>query len=301
MLPRNVQDQIDTAKSLQDQLNKPVEEQNPATEAALETQQDPELQSPAQPAALEPQPETRDASYWRHRFDVLQGKYNAEVPALRKEIATLTEQLAAAGTPSGESAAQRAQSAVADLSAAEIEEYGPELVNLIQRVVGKAVGGTEQGDLKEIKSELGQLREERQQDAVARFWSELEIQVPNFRKVNADSGFHAWLAEVDPLSGQARQQLLVAAQQALDPYRVSAIFKSFAKPASAKPTTPTIPADQVQPRQTKAAVPESQQRTWSRTEIGAFYRDKASGRYSAEEAAAIEADIFLAQAQGRIH
>jgi hypothetical protein len=186
---------------------------------------------------------------------------------------------------------------VADLTEAEIEEYGPELVNLIQRVVGKAVGGAEQGDLKELKSELGQLREERQQDATARFWSELEIQVPNFRQVNADAGFHAWLAEVDPLSGQVRQQLLVSAQQALDPYRVAAIFKSFAKPVSEKPT---IPADQVQPRQAKAAAPESQQRDWSRAEIGAFYRDKASGRYSAEQAAAIEVDIFSAQAQGRI-
>ncbi len=290
MLPRNVQDQANAAQALQDQLNTPAEEQNPAIEAALEPQLESE-QQPAQPV-VEPQPETRDASYWRHRFEVLQGKYNAEVPALRKEIATLSEQ-----APSAESAAQRAQSAVADLTEAEIEEYGPELVGLIQRVVGKAVGGQGQGDLSELKSELGQLREERQQDAAARFWSELEAQVPNFREVNADASFHAWLAGVDALSGQSRQQLLVGAQQAFDPYRVAAVFKAFGKPASAKPT---IPADQVQPRQTKAAVPESQQREWLRAEIGAFYRDKAAGRYSAEQAAAIEADIFSAQAQGRI-
>lgn len=300
MLPRSVQDQADAAKALQDQLNQQVTEEteNPAPAAAPEPEQKPAPAEPAAQPAPEPQPETRDATYWRHRFDVLQGKYNAEVPALRKEIATLKDQLAAADKQQPASAVQRAQEAMSDLTEAEIEEYGPDLVNLIKRVAGSAAAPSNNGDLQEIKSELGQLREEKRQDAEARFWTDLETQVPNFRAVNADPAFHQWLAELDPLSGQPRQQLLVGAQQALDAYRVAAVFKSFAAVAP-KAQKETIPDDQVQPRQARSAAPEPQQgKVWTRAEISEFYRNKAS--YPKDQAAAIEADIFAAQAQGRI-
>ncbi|WP_347506194.1 hypothetical protein [Pseudomonas anguilliseptica] len=301
MLPRHVQDQADAAKALQDQLIQPgLTEENPADSAApeqLQEQELPEQEPGAQPVVTDLQPETRDAAYWRHRFDVLQGKYNAEVPALRKEISSLTEKLTSAEQLPA-SAVQRAQDAVSDLTEAELENFGPDLISLIQRVAGKVAGSSDSGELREIKGELDQMREERQQDAAARFWTELESQVPNFREVNADPAFLTWLAETDPLSGQERQQLLVSAQQALDPYRVAAVFKAFGKPAKA-PEKPTVPGDQVHPRQTKAVATDlQQQRIWSRAEISQFYREKAS--YSAEQAAAIETDIFAAQTQGRI-
>lgn len=298
MLPRSVRNQADAANTLQDQLNKPATDEvvNPAPEATTDTDQQPERVEPEAQPAPEPQPETRDAAYWRHRFDVLQGKYNAEVPALRKEVATLNEQLSAADKQNPGSAVQRAQEAMTDLTEAEIEEYGPDLVNLIKRVAGAASGSD--GDVKEIKGELDQMREEKRQDAEARFWADLEMQVPDFRTVNADAAFHQWLTGVDQLSGQSRQQLLVSAQQALDPYRVAAVFKSFTA-AAPKATQEPIPDDLVQPRQARSATPEPQQaRVWTRAEISEFYRTKAS--YPKDQAAAIESDIFAAQSQGRI-
>ena len=307
MLPRSVQDQIDTAKRLQDQLNQPAEAGNPAEQAAPEAQ--PQGAAPVDPAqSADPtqpaQAETRDAAYWRHRFDVIQGKYNVEVPALRKEIADLKQQLAqqldaAPSTPQG-SAVQRAQEAMAELTQAEIDEFGPDLVNLIKRVAGSAAAAqafqADQGDLQTLKSELSQIREEQQQDAQARFWATLEDQVPDFRAINANPAFLAWLAEVDPMSGASRQQLLASAQHALDPYRVAAIFRSF---AGAAPKKQTIPDELVQPRQARAAPAEpSAAKVWTRAEISQFFRNKAS--LPADKAAALEADIFAAQAQGRI-
>lgn len=297
MLPRSVQDQAKAASELQDQLNQPVEAENPAAQAALKSEQDKESVKPEAQPAIEQQTETRDTAYWRHRFDVLQGKYNSEVPALRKEIANLTEQLAKADTDKSGTAIQQAQSAVSDLTPEEIEEYGPELVKFIQRVAAGASKGNG-GDLSEIKGELDQMREEKRQDVEARFWADLEAQVPSFREINANQAFHRWLAQVDRLSGQTRQQLLVDAQHALDPYRVAAVFKSFAAEAP-KAAQETIPDDSIQPRQAKTSAQEPQQgKSWSRAEITEFYRNKAS--YSKEQAAAIESDIFAAQAQGRI-
>lgn len=295
MLPRSVQDQADAAKTLQDNLNQPSDSNENPAQATLEAQQESQQAQPEAQPATEQQQETRDASYWRHRFDVLQGKYNAEVPALRKEIATLTEQVARSAKP--ESAIQRAQDAMSDLTEDEIDEYGPDLVNFIKRVAGNAANSSGGGDLQEMKTQLEQLRDEKTQDATARFWVDLEAQVPSFRAINADPLFHQHLAGVDPLSGMTRQQLLVDAQQALDPYRVAAIFKSFSPQQKAQQNT--IPDELIQPRQSRSSTTDIQQgKTWTRNDISEFYRNKAS--YPKDQAAAIEADIFAAQLQGRI-
>lgn len=299
MLPRSVQDQALAAEELQAKLNTPGADnsENPADTATLKPEQQTAPTDTGTQPATEPQTETRDASYWRHRFDVLQGKYNAEVPALRKEIATITEQLASADKQKSGTAIEQAHSAVSDLTADEIEEYGPDLVKFIQRVATGASKGSG-GDLSEIKGELDQMREEKRQDAEARFWSDLEAQVPTFREINANQAFHQWLAQVDRLSGQTRQQLLVDAQHAFDPYRVAAVFKSFSAEAKKTPKE-QIPTDLIQPRQTKAAAQYLQQgKVWTRNEISEFYKTKAS--YPRDQASAIEADIFAAQAQGRI-
>ena len=300
MLPRSVRDQADAANELQTQLNKPAEDaiENPADAAALEATQDVESIKPEAQPAIEQQTETRDTAYWRHRFDVLQGKYNAEVPALRKEIATLAEKTANTGAQEPGTAVDQAKDAMSNLTAEEIEEYGPDLVKFIQRVASATNKGG--SDLSEIKGELDQMREEKQQDSEARFWVELKAQAPNFRAINEDSAFHQWLAQVDRLSGQTRQELLDDARHALDPYRVAAVFKSFLADAPQKAAQQnTIPEDSIQPRQTRASAPSATEgKNWSRAEIREFYRTKAS--YSREQAAAIEADIFAAQAQGRI-
>ena len=306
MLPRSVQDQALAAEELQAKLNTPGADnsENPADTATLEPEQQTAPADTGTQSATEPQTETRDASYWRHRFDVLQGKYNAEVPALRKEIATITEQLASADKQKSGTAVEQAHSAVSELTQDEIEEYGPDLVKFIQRVATGASKGSG-GDLSEIKGELDQWREEKRQDAEekrqdaeARFWSDLEAQVPAFLEINESQAFRQWLAQVDRLSGQTRQQLLVDAQHAFDPYRVAAVFKSFS--AEAKKThQEQIPTDLIQPRQTKAAAQDLQQsKVWTRNEISEFYKTKAS--YPRDQASAIEADIFAAQAQGRI-
>lgn len=297
MLPHSVQEQIDAANKLQEQIITPSTEEvgNPALAAAEHVESQSVVEQPQVAAQAA---ESKDASYWRHRFDVLQGKYNAEVPALRKEIAELVAKQANP-EPTG-SAVERTQSAVSALTEAEIEEYGPDLVNLIRRVVGN---GADDDKVKSIKGEVEQLKQEReqerQQDAEARFWSELERQVPNYIDINNLPEFHEWLATVDPLSGVSRQVLLENAQANSDPFRVAAIFKSFGGKPAVKPGN-KIPEEMVQPRQSRA-VPGNDltgEKKYTGAEITEFYRNKAS--YSKDQAAAIEADIFAAQAQGRI-
>jgi hypothetical protein len=287
-----VQAQIDNANALQAQINKPAsEEGNPASTVAAEVVAEQVQSAPVQ-EQVQAQAPTQDATYWRHRFDVLQGKYNAEIPALRQEIKTLTQKLAEQSTEG--SAVQRAQTAMQELTPAEIEEYGPDLVNLIKKVAGSIAGKSDNFD--DVKAEVAQMRDERHQDAYARFMTDLEVQLPNWREINADPAFLEWLSGTDMLSGAQRQQLLTDAEKARDAYRVVAIFKSFGgKPAVKQ----EIPAELVQPKQSRATVTDvTGQKTWSRDEISKFYRERSS--MTPSEASAIEADIFAAQSQGRI-
>lgn len=314
-LPRSIQAQAEAADAAIAALNQPEQQGNPAAAAPVE----PAAAEPAQPAAApapqEPaqQPtETRDATYWQHRFSVLKGKYDAEVPTLQRQVNELTRQLQEAkqAAPAA-SAPQRAQDAIADLTKEELEQFGPDLIAVIQRIASKAVAPAVTADaaeLETLRQEVGQFRDERQQDATARFWTDLEQAVPNYRQINSDEQFHAWLGEIDQFSGVPRQQLLISAQKELSAHRVAALFKAYtqtnpaaAKPAGAQP--PQIPPEQVQPAASRVgseALPASQQRIWSSSDISQFYKDKAAGKYSQADAEALEADIFAAQAQGRI-
>jgi hypothetical protein len=306
-LPRNVQRQVDAANAAQEDFN--AKPENPAADAVAPEpveEKMPEGEAPiaAQPAE-DPKPvltadESRDAAYWRHRFDVLQGKYNAEVPALRKEVSTLQEQIKTAAAPTGDSLS-RAQHAVSDLTPEEVEEYGPDLINLIKRVAGQSAQPSD--DMTEIKDRFKKMDEERLQDAEARFWSTLETDVSDFRQINSDPAFHRWLSEIDTLTGSPRQTLLETAQQALDPSRAVAIFRQFKGAPSDAKKKQSIPEDQIQPKQSRsngADVSQSAGKMWTRSEIAGFYRDKAAGRVSPDEANSIEQDIFAAQQEGRI-
>lgn len=316
-LPRSIQAQADAANTAIAELNQPPQTENPA-DAAPAQPTEPAQPSPTPAAAAPQEPaqqavETRDASYWQHRFNVMKGKYDAEVPQLNTRINELTRQLQEAqrAAPAA-SAPQRAQEALADLSQEELDQFGPDLVALVQRIASKVAAPASPAstaELETLRSEVGQLKDERQQDATARFWADLERAVPSFREINSDQRFHAWLSELDAVTGLPRQQLLANAQQDLSAYRVAALFNQFTQfnPVAAQPavkSTPQVPEDQIQPGQSRAGgdvvQPSSQLRTWSSAEISAFYRDKAAGKYSQADAAALEADIFAAQRQGRI-
>ncbi|WXL27754.1 hypothetical protein WG219_10005 [Ectopseudomonas mendocina] len=316
MLPRNIQVQAEAADAAIAALNQPEQEGNPAPAAPDE----PTATEPTQPVAAtvpqEPAPqatEIRDAAYWQHRFSVLKGKYDAEVPPLQRQVSELTRQLQEAKQElPAASAPQRAQDAIADLSKEELEQFGPELIAVIQRIASKAAGPASTvgaAEVETLRQEVGQLRDERQQDATARFWTDLEQAVPNFRQINDDQQFHAWLGEIDPFSGVPRQQLLINAQKELSAYRVAALFNAYtqatfaaAKPPGTQP--PPIPPEQVQPAASRVGAetlqPATQQRMWSSADISQFYKDKAAGKYLPADAAALETDIFAAQSQGRI-
>lgn len=317
-LPQSVQAQADAAaKHFErepenpevDQPTAQGDAQNPPGDApSPEPKPDGEAQSAKQPddtTRQEPKAESQDALYWQHRFNVLQGKYNNELPALRQENETLRQQVADKDTRVKELEQQApadSGTGVSDDQLAKFkQEFGEDLVTFVERMVSQQKPATPDDgkQSRELTERLERLEAENQEDAQARFWMGLEKAVPNYREINNDAKFHQFLASFDPQSGKQRQQMLVEAQQNLDAKGVADVFQLYLDQAG-RTERPAVPEEQVEPRTTRATQAPQGKQQWTRSEINQFYRDKTAGRYGAEEAQRLEADIFAAQAEGRI-
>ncbi|MGE6778264.1 hypothetical protein ACQKFL_11555 [Vreelandella titanicae] len=292
----------------------PASEQNPQDDTKQADTANPADAQPAESPKDEPKPETQDALYWQHRFQVLQGKYNGELPALRKENEQLKQQVADKDRRIQELEKQSPapdNSGITDDQLAHFkQEFGEDLVTFIERMTKQKDAAPETGNTKELQERLDRLEAEKEteaaekrEDAEARFWVSLEQAVPNFRQVNSEPAFLQFLSKFDPQSGKQYQQALSEAQQSQSAEGVADIFKLYLSQATPKAAEKrTVPDEQVEPRTTKAApTPNSQGgKLWTGAEISQFYRDKTAGRYAADEAQRLEADIFAAQREGRV-
>lgn len=318
-LPQSVQAQVAAAAKHFDRVPEnpeaaastaekaPDDEQNPQSDTEQPGTESPEAQ-PAEKPKVEPKPESQDALYWQHRFQVLQGKYNGELPALRKENEQLKLQIADRDLRIQEQeqkAPASENSGITDEQLAHFKhEYGEDLITFIERMSQpKAATPVDTGNTQELQERIDRLESDKQEDAQARFWVNLEQAVPSFRQVNTDPAFLQFLSQFDPQTGKQYQQALNQAQQSLDAKGVADVFKLYLNQAAPKRQEKrTVPDEQVEPRTTKAApTPQAQGgKLWTGADITQFYRDKTAGRYSADEAQRLEADIFAAQREGRV-
>jgi hypothetical protein len=134
------------------------------------------------------------------------------------------------------------------------------------------------------------------------FFSTLDAKHSDWRVVNDDPAFLAWMGETDPLYGRTRQEILDEAQNELDANRVSAFFTAFKADVQSRaaPRTEAL-NDQVVPSSTtsSAPAPDAGKKIWTPGLITKFYDDVRRGRYKAEEAERIERDIDAAPREGR--
>lgn len=314
-LPRSVQMQADAANKHFKSLQNPeptapeVDDKTPdAPEAATqsaEPEQKPEDQKHSQGKDETPTDEPkRSEAYWEHRFNVINGKYAAEVPALREEVKSLTKKLDESVREITELKSASTQSSnpggLTDEQIREGEEaYGEDFVSFVRQMIGNSRGPDNSAEVQELKRDLSAIKERDQQKTEASFWTALNELVPDWKAVNGDQAFHTFLAQYDPQTGQQRQQDLATAQQALDADGVAAVFNAFKK-QQPQPEKQRIPDDQVDPPTSRATTAPQGGRIWTGAEIKQFYTDKTNGKISAEEGKRLEADIFLAQKQGRI-
>lgn len=271
-----------------------------------------------------------DPDYWRHKYMVLQGKYNAEVPRLvarEKELRKKIEEM-----ESKVAQLQMAQQARKDedddafggsgpgdhderpqvddsFDPSVFEDYGEEFVALAKR------NAALEAQIQELKAVLESVTAQTRETAAERYAAKVVELCPRFYEIDSDPAFAQWVEEIDPLSGISRKALLLEAHQAMDADRVAGIYNEYARQSGMmtkeRGSTPSAAKRSYRPPDVQAqAIPDASgssspsdsegKRLWTREMIRKFYADMAKGRYTAERAAAIEKDLHAAVREGRV-
>lgn len=367
-LPKPVQAQIDKAKEIADAIYPKDKDGNPISpEKAAELEAageevtpasagntDPSSEPPAEntppadpptegdrinsaPPAADPPADPQPEKDPDHKYKVLQGKYNAEVPRLQSELreskelvqelrqrVNNTESLLAvmqAAPPDPAPAPAPAPSGITD---EERAQFGPDLIDVIERAAAAKIMPQVESQIAPVKTSVEQVSQSAGQAAEQQARSDreatlaaLEAAVPNWVQQNEDQGFLQWLNENDAYAGVPRGQLLTQAFQANDATRVIAFFKGFQQenavvtpePAPAPAVEPQVKLDELTapgtPKPGTTSAPnESGKRQWSRNDISALYAQKneyvKKGQPIPDELQIAERDLIAAQREGRI-
>jgi collagen type IV alpha len=297
----------------------------------------PAAAAPAAPPAGEVQdppaaaPGSEEA-VWERRYRSMKGRFDAtshQMGQMQGEIAQLRQQLNARPAPATPTPATPSTPTglPPGLTEADIEAWGPDMIAVIDRVATaraqEATGA--------VANRIQGVEQTVVGNAHDRMLSYLDTNLPagnsvdGWRDINEDPEFAEWLNLLDPLAGATRRSMLMAAFEAKDGPRVAAFFKSFiseappappaAQPGPVAPEAPVPPQSNRIPLQSLAAPGRARpaapvapgspvpKRTYKTSEIGAFFSAKARGQYAGQDPAAVaamEADIFQAQHEGRV-
>ena len=208
------------------------------------------------PAAPAPVPTTEE---WQHRYSVLQGKYNAEVPRLHQtnrdmqvQLQTMQNQL----VQTQALLAQIGQQPQAPITPArplvspdEVKAFGADLTDFVSRVAQQAVFPQVSQEIDRRIAPVAQRAEQsaataanvaqrQQQTSQDVLYTQLDTMVPTWETVNNSPEFLNWLNQEDPLSGQIRGSMLASAFQNGNAPRVAGFFNGFLKENAALSPAP---------------------------------------------------------------
>ena len=341
-LPSAVKKQAEKAEQLIKE-NKDRNTGNPPAPASANPPASPSpTPAPAAPvaAAPTPPPAAPASDEWKQKYEVLQGKYNAEVPKLHDNVKQMQiavqklqkdlETAKAAPTPPPQPAFEAGKYVKKE----DIEEYTPEMTTFIRSVAREELEGNISAVLEKLlptllEPYLGKTLKPLQEkvETVAtrfdtreardfkssedKFFDSLEANIKSktgltFEAINTHPSFLGWLSQKDPRSRRVRQELLDEARSALDAEWAASFFSDF---VTEHPNTvvasvaPTVVPDRMGGGGNDPSNPNTPKgRIWKRSDITAFYADVSTGKYKGrdQEKQQIETDIYAARKENRI-
>lgn len=254
---------------------------------------------------------------FEHKYRVLQGKYNAEIPRLSDRVAELEQLLATMAVAPANPTDARPQSTL--VTQEEIDDYGEDLLDVIgrkaQEIAGAQVSALED-KIATLTEQLGGVSQRVVDSGRDKLLSLLAGKHPNWEAINGSREFVAWLDHRDPYSGQQRGLMLRRAFEESDAERVIAFFTGFLEEhaaVTAQGSDTPAPADGAvdledfvtpAPKRGGSAPTGAQEeeRIWTQPEIKAFYADVRKGVFKnkPEEREEFERDLIAAAREGRI-
>jgi hypothetical protein len=243
------------------------------------------------PAPVEQHNNNSEIEIWKSRYGTLQGKYNKEVQEQRETNQKLQQQI------------QQLQDQVSAAKTTPFSElrnrgYDDDIVGALESLQSENRKLHEQvNKLIESKERVDRIENTVVQDAAQRFLQELTVLYPEWKTVNVDPKFHAFLEQEDDVTGLTRQQLLQAAEQARSAKRVATIFNAFKETKERN-----RPKDNISPSAYSGRTSSDGKRIFTVSEIKRFWDDVVRNRYAGrdDEVKRIEAEINQANIEGRI-
>lgn len=281
-------------------LPEAVRNQELAAEAAwkaaysnpAETETDAPEQSDAEPAPA-PAAETPPAPVsdeWKHRYDVLKGKYDAEVPRLHEEARYWREQaMTALQQQAAQPAPEQAPSIQPDTA----------LVDLLGDEAAAAVTALLDKQRKDFEAKLQQTQQLAGRTVQDRFWEKVRAAFPNYAEMQNDTGLNGWLAQPWPGSRKPRLDEANAAFANLDAESFIALLSAYQPPATPAAPAPRTPPAPTPRRAAGSGTPPPEKTAFS----PAYYHQqmqrvtqlRSSGRYA--EADALEKSLDAAASE----
>lgn len=310
MLPKQVQEAAERANRIHQEIYGNTEAPAPdAAPAEVVATAEP-APAPAPVAEPAPAPAPAEDASWQRKYEVLDGKYRAEVPrmagqirdlnatieTLRAEIATVKVAPAPAPTPIEGMTREQV-----------VESFGEDFAKAVAAEAARVVREQTDGLRSELLPKIEGVQQQARTSAREGFIRDLARQVPDFAEIDATEGFTAFLDEIDGMSGRSRRDFFNEADKANDASRIAQFFKAFKGHSTPAPTPAPAPAGPtavdyaLQPDTSSRATPVPPgKRMWTQADIRQFYVDVRKGRFNAADATRIESDIFAAQRENRL-
>lgn len=272
-----------------------------------------------------------DGDVWRQRYQVLKGKYDAELPRLAAEAAelrgtvrTLTAVLetlrgqgggqeTAAGQvhgPAGVTGANGAEPTDAELAELVgdprvLEEFGPDFFRSLARFQKRVQATAKPAELETLQAEVRELRPRVEQMGRAQLESGLDQMLPNWRSQNSDQRFIRWMqATTEPRSGQLYVDLLRGAMARSDIEGIAAVFRDWPEQTAAAGGPARVPVRrQVTVRPGAGGIPPqtgAPKKVWTQQDILTAATRLATGELGPARAKALRDEMDQAIADGRV-
>lgn len=266
--------------------------------AAPPSETAPDAQAAPAPASSAPVDPAQAYQVLEQRFRVLQGKYNAEVPALHRKVQSLETENArlqelAAAPPEPQAGEPRVSEAIATLE----ETFGPELSGPLQQLLSQLSARVERVESRTQAAPSAPAGPDPRHAALATAIRTLDPAV-DFETVETDPDFITWLQDYPEYSARTKHELLLEAYGRGDYPRAARFYVDYAQSRRANPVDLSA---HTRPDLNPARPPQDVAKPiWTRERVQQLYRDNAAGRLSEAQFKALEQELFEAQKQGQL-
>lgn len=316
-LPEAVQKQVEETQKIaqqllsgqqetpdnEDQSDSPVE--NSGEEISSE---DVQPTQDIEPTREEPESEEESSEDWEHKYRVLQGKYNAEVPRLHDEVKELRnqngffagklellEKLVAEKTVQPSQEVNQPEEETLPTEVQQLKEDFPDIYAGVTKLVESLVKRTQN-----IENKLGQSEEQMAQTKTQMFLSRLTEKVPDWEEINVSPEYLQWLQAKERYTGKTRHELLLDAYNRQDVETVAGFFLDYK--AETAPPPPAQTRQNILPPAGRSGSSSraSAKPFFKQSEIEEFYRQKALGKVPGADSVGKEKEIIAAMQEGRV-